>query len=81
MTEWKRVLLDEYILNGVVELGRGDVISRDDIYADPGSYPIYSSSASKNGMMGSYGSYMFDEKLITWSVDGGGNLFLSLFVR
>jgi type I restriction enzyme S subunit len=28
-----------------------------------------------NGKFGEYGKYMFDKELITWSVDGGGQLF------
>src|SRR5690554_3305597 len=58
-----------------IKLGRGDVISKNDIRAFPGYYPVYSSSAINNGEMGRYGKYMFDEELITWSIDGGGKLF------
>jgi type I restriction enzyme S subunit len=43
--------------------------------ADPGPYPVYSSAENKNGMIGKYAKYMFDEELITWSVDGGGHIF------
>src|SRR3546814_18305497 len=32
-------------------------------------------SSDLNGHMGSYGRYMFDEELISWSVDGGGDFF------
>jgi len=28
-----------------------------------------------NGLMGTYGRFMFDEELISWSVDGGGDFF------
>jgi len=58
-----------------IRLGRGEVISKQDISHYPGDYPVYSSSALNNGLFGSYGKYMFDEELITWSVDGGGKLF------
>ncbi|MCB2212998.1 restriction endonuclease subunit S [bacterium] len=75
MSEWKPLLLDQFIRDGSIELGRGNIISRVDIYQDPGPYPIYSSSAKGDGAFGHYGSYMFDEELITWSVDGGGRLF------
>ena len=27
------------------------------------------------GLFGTYGNYMFEEELITWSVDGGGDFF------
>ena len=59
----------------IVKLGRGDVISKNDIRAFPGDYPVYSSSAINNGEMGRYSKYMFEEELITWSIDGGGKLF------
>ncbi|MDA8848199.1 restriction endonuclease subunit S, partial [bacterium] len=49
--------------------------SKKDIVADPGDYPIYSSAALNNGEFGRYGSFMFDEEMVTWSVDGGGHFF------
>ena len=61
---------------GEIELGRGEVISTIDLRASPGEYPVYSSSAVGTGKFGQYGKYMFDESLITWSVDGGGRPFL-----
>ena len=67
--------LDELILANKVKLGRGDIISKKDIASFPGDYPIYSSAREKNGTFGFYGKYMFDEELITWSIDGGGRLF------
>lgn len=75
MSELQARRLDELIAEGSVSLGRGDVISKDDIDAHPGPYPIYSSSAHNNGKFGEYGKFMFDEELITWSVDGGGYFF------
>lgn len=73
--QWQTYLLEELEGLGWVELGRGDVISNQDINAIPGNYPIYSSSVKNNGYMGSYGRFMFDEELISWSVDGGGDFF------
>lgn len=67
--------LDELILAEKVKLGRGDIISKKDIASFPGEFPIYSSAREKNGTFGYYGKYMFDEELITWSIDGGGRLF------
>ena len=67
--------LDELILANKVKLGRGNIISKKDIANFPGEYPIYSSAREKNGTFGYYGKYMFDEELITWSIDGGGRLF------
>ena len=67
--------LKDLIQNGIVELGRGDVISKKDIDETPGDFPVYSSAQQDDGKIGSYGKYMFDEELITWSIDGGGYIF------
>lgn len=67
--------LDELIDCGLIELGRGNIISKKDMAACPGSYPVYSSAKENDGKFGEYGKFMFDEELITWSVDGGGRLF------
>ncbi len=74
-SEWPTKSLDELCESGILQLGRGNIISKRDIAADPGDYPIYSSAREKNGMFGRYGKYMFDEEMITWSIDGGGRLF------
>jgi len=71
----KTSLLDSEIRKGAIRLGRGNIISSKDIARNPGDYPIYSSSAKGAGEFGRYGEYMFDEELITWSVDGGGRFF------
>ena len=67
--------LDSEIKKGSIQLGRGNIISSKDIANNPGDYPIYSSSAKGTGEFGRCGNYMFDEELITWSVDGGGRFF------
>ena len=69
------IALDELVQSGDIELGRGNIISKIDIRAVSGLYPIYSSSSKNNGMMGRYGKFMFDEEMVTWSVDGGGTFF------
>ena len=69
------VTLDKAIRAGNIQLGRGNIISSEEIAKYPGDYPIYSSSAKGSGEFGRYGHYMFDEELITWSVDGGGRFF------
>ena len=74
-TPWQEFSLDSLCSNGDITLYRGKVISNKDIEHFPGVYPIYSSSVSNNGLMGSYGKYMFDEELVSWSVDGGGDFF------
>jgi type I restriction enzyme S subunit len=58
-----------------IALKRGKVISKIDIVNNPGNYPIYSSSQMNNGEMGKYNEFMFDEELISWSIDGGGMFF------
>lgn len=72
---WQERKLGELEDNGLIKLGRGNVISKIDIANHPGNYPIYSSSVHNSGLFGKYGQYMFDEELVTWSVDGGGNFF------
>ena len=69
------VSLESLVASGEVKLGRGNVISKIDIQNNPGPYPIYSSSSQNDGKMGEYGDYMFDEEMISWSVDGGGYFF------
>ena len=71
----KTTTLDSEIKKQHIQLGRGNIISSRDISRNPGDYPIYSSSAKGMGEFGRYGDYMFDEELITWSVDGGGRFF------
>jgi type I restriction enzyme S subunit len=73
--EWRKTTLDELVNSGVVKLGRGNVISKKDMEADPGLYPVYSSAQNNGGCIGAYNKYMFNEELITWSVDGGGYVF------
>ena len=72
---WQTKSLGEWEDGGVVKLGRGKIISKRDIASNPGDYPIYSSAGLNGGEFGRYGSYLFDEELITWSIDGGGHLF------
>lgn len=67
--------LEELEKEGIIELSRGNVISKEDVKKNPGYYPIYSSSVQNNGLFERYGSYMFDEELVSWSVDGGGDVF------
>ncbi len=67
--------LDELVDMGVVQLTRGKIISKTDMDAYPGTFPVYSSAKENDGKFGEYGRFMFDEELITWSVDGGGRLF------
>lgn len=72
---WPTKKLGELEEEGIIKLGRGNVISKIDIERTPGNYPIYSASKQHQGEFGRYGHYMFNEELITWSVDGGGRFF------
>lgn len=72
---WIGLSLAELEAKGKIEFSRGKVISRADMRTTPGPYPVYSSSVMDEGLMGTYGNYMFDEELISWSVDGGGHFF------
>ena len=67
--------LKEIEESGYIQLGRGKVISKRELNYSKGNYPVYSSSKIAEGKFGNYGKFMFNEELITWSVDGGGNLF------
>ena len=73
--EWTMNTVAELEEQKLVKLSRGQVISKKDIDNTPGDFPIYSSSIHNDGLFGRYGDFMFDEELITWSVDGGGNFF------
>lgn len=76
MEYWgKSVLLENLVKDGAITLDRGRVISSIDLMKYPGDYPVYSSSAQRNGYFGSFDLFDFDEELITWSVDGGGYFF------
>src|SRR3990167_26201 len=72
---WVIKKMDDFIKDGSISLGRGEVISKTDVKNFPGENRIYSSSIKNNALFGTYAKYMFDEELITWSVDGGGNFF------
>lgn len=74
-SDWAATTLGGLESRGYVELGRGKVISRLDLEETPGPYPVYSSSATGEGVFGHYGQFAFDEELITWSIDGGGRFF------
>ncbi len=71
----KFYMLGELEDNNYIKLGRGNVISKDEIRNTPGDYPVYSSSSVGDGEIGRYGKYMFDDERITWSIDGGGKFF------
>ncbi len=51
-------------------LGRGRVISHEDIRETPGIYPVYSSQTENNGILGYLGTNDFDGDYVTWTTDG-----------
>ena len=72
---WKRVRLGDLVARQTISMGRGNVISKEAIESDPGAYPVFSSSATGDGIIGYYARYMFDDERISWSIDGGGRFF------
>ena len=62
------------IENGTITLKRGQVIPKKE-KSSINVYPVYSSSVVDNGLMGYNDTYMFDDELVSWSIDGGGNFF------
>jgi type I restriction enzyme S subunit len=55
-----------------ISLNRGEVIAKP---KKEGKYPVYSSSIHNDGLFAKIDNFMFDEELITWSIDGGGDFF------
>lgn len=51
-------------------IGRGRVISNEEIHKNQGDYPVYSSQTLNDGIMGSLDTYDFDGDYITWTTDG-----------
>lgn len=62
------------IENGSISLKRGQVIPKKE-QSSINIYPVYSSSIVDDGLMGYNDTYMFDDELVSWSIDGGGNFF------
>jgi type I restriction enzyme S subunit len=62
---WKK-----YRVRDVCDLGRGRVISGQEIEHNPGIFPVYSSQSSNNGKMGSIDTFDFDGEYVTWTTDG-----------
>ena len=52
------------------DLGRGRVISDEEIKKYPGPYPVFSSQTENNGCFGSVNFYEFEGEYITWTTDG-----------
>jgi type I restriction enzyme S subunit len=59
-------------------LGRGRVISHEEIHENQGPYPVFSSQTENDGIMGHLATYDFDGDFLTWTTDGAkaGTVFV-----
>lgn len=57
-------------LGNLFDLGRGRVISQQDLLICPGLYPVYSSQSANEGIFGYLGTFDFEGDYITWTTDG-----------
>jgi type I restriction enzyme S subunit len=69
---WKTATVKE-----LCHLGRGRVISGQEIEQNPGIYPVFSSQSKDNGKMGAIDTFDFDGEYVTWTTDGAyaGTIF------
>lgn len=63
--KWERIRVGH-----LCELGRGRVISNEEILDNKGIYPVYSSQTKDNGVMGYINTYDFEGEYVTWTTDG-----------
>ena len=64
---------DQWRIASIADLcivGRGRVISQEEIDQHPGPYPVFSSQTSNNGEMGHIDTFDFDGEWVTWTTDG-----------
>ena len=54
----------------ICHLGRGRVISEQEIRKHPGDYPVYSSQSRDEGVFGRLATFDFDGDYVTWTTDG-----------
>ena len=68
---------EEKSINDLCIIGRGRVISQNEIFNKVGIYPVYSSQSQNNGEMGKINTYDFDGNYVTWTTDGAhaGTIF------
>lgn len=65
MSEWIEKKVKELCI-----IGRGRVISQDEINSNPGIYPVFSSQTANNGEMGKIETFDFEGEYVTWTTDG-----------
>lgn len=61
---------DEVKVSYLFHLGRGRVISQQEIMDNKGDYPVYSSQTGEDGVLGHIDTYDFEGDYITWTTDG-----------
>ena len=57
-------------IDQICDLGRGRVISQEDIRQHAGVYPVYSSQSSDEGIFGYIDTFDFEGDYVTWTTDG-----------
>lgn len=67
---YTRTNATKYKVADLFELGRGRVISKNEIDTHQGVFPVYSSQTSDNGILGYINTYDFQGEYITWTTDG-----------
>lgn len=58
------------VVGDLCVIGRGRVISQEEIDRHPGPYPVFSSQTSNKGEMGRIDTFDFDGEWVTWTTDG-----------
>ena len=61
---------NDFLVKDAFDIGRGRVISKNEIRDKPGKYPVYSSQSTNKGKMGSINTYDFNGEYVTWTTDG-----------
>ncbi|MCX5805123.1 MAG: restriction endonuclease subunit S [Proteobacteria bacterium] len=61
---------EAHLIQDIFEIGRGRVISQNEINEHPGNYPVYSSQSFNNGVMGTIDTFDFEGEYLTWTTDG-----------
>jgi type I restriction enzyme S subunit len=65
LPNWPAKRIDE-----VCDLGRGRVISQEEIQRHTGVYPVFSSQSKDEGVFGFLNTYDFEGDYVTWTTDG-----------
>lgn len=61
---------ETFMVSDLFDLGRGKVISKNEIEKKSGIYPVFSSQTSNDGILGYINSFDYDGEFITWTTDG-----------